>query len=107
MGTRMPDPDTTRLPQSWKPQQGEVLAGFVQERHERPSNYSDEPVVVLVVDYVEGQASLWCSTKQLRSMVADNDPQPGDFLKVCFLGEEWVRYTNSYRKLYTCQVEKA
>lgn len=103
----MPDPEVSRLPRSWHPQPGESIAGFVSERHSRPSDYTEDDVEVLVIDQLDTGVSIWCSTRQLRDMVAEHDPQPGDFLELRYDGQEWVRHVNAYRKNYTYRITKA
>ena len=103
----MPEPETTRLPRMWRPQPGDTLAGFISERHSRPSDYTEEDVTVLVVDQLDTAVSVWCSTRQLRDLVEENDPQSGDFLELRYDGQEWIKFINAYKKIYTYRVTKA
>lgn len=102
--SRLP-PRRDRGPELWKPEEGEVLTGFVTDRETKDSQYRGETVEVLTIDTGQGYVSAWCSTTDLRAMIAEEDPQPGDFLEVRYDGMVRTRQGRT-RKLYSYAVTK-
>lgn len=92
---------------SWDPGEGDVLAGFVATRETKDSQFRGEQVEVLTIDRGDGTTvAVWCGSTDLKALIEEQDPQPGDFLEARYDGS--VRTRSGWtKKLYTTVVTKS